>query len=358
LVERLGRIEEAWGSIPHSSTTPPRRVCRVSLACSDQPTNPPVGRSRCVCSGPISGSALAIVLAAAGGVLAHARSRGRTRRREGELATLDPVTDHQEIAFTLGAYEFPWDFETALSLAFFRTFASPTISALLAETGAFAHGPRKRYDDTELLLAEILEHGYDSPQGKAAIRRINAMHGAFDIADEDMLYVLCTFVFEPIRWADRFGWRALTDAERQGMFEYWRQLGPRLMVHGIPDTIEELERFYGAYEAERFRYTDSNAAVADAAMRVLLDRLPARLRPLGRDTVVALFDPPVRRACGYADPAPAVERAVVGGLRVRAALLRELAPERRHPFLITQRRSRTYPDGYDIERLGTFPAEH
>jgi hypothetical protein len=296
------------------------------------------------------------VAATGAAALLHTRSRGRTLRRARHLAMLDADADHRQIAFTLGAYEFPWDFETALALAFFRTFASPSISGLLAETGAFAHGPRKRYDDTELLLAEILEHGYDSPRGKAAIRRINAMHSAFDIADDDMLYVLCTFVFEPIRWADRFGWRPLTAGERQALFAYWKELGPRLTVRGIPGTLAELEAFYRQYEQERFRYAASNAAVADAAAQVLLDRLPARLRPLGRDAVATLLDPPVRHACGYADPSPAVQHAVTGALRARALLLRALVPERRHPYLITRRRSRTYPDGYDIERLGTFPA--
>ena len=34
----------------------------------------------------------------------------------------------------------------------------PSIARVLAGTGEFTTRPRKRYDDTELLLAEILEH--------------------------------------------------------------------------------------------------------------------------------------------------------------------------------------------------------
>ena len=88
---------------------------------------------------------------------------------------------------------------SACPSALFRTYAVPSISGLLAETGEFERRPRKRYDDTELILAEMLENGLDSPRGRAALARMNAMHGRFPIANEDMLYVLSTFIFEPIR---------------------------------------------------------------------------------------------------------------------------------------------------------------
>jgi len=41
-----------------------------------------------------------------------------------------------------------------------------------------------------------------------AQRRMNQLHGRFTIANEDFLYVLSTFVFGPIRWNARFGWRS------------------------------------------------------------------------------------------------------------------------------------------------------
>jgi hypothetical protein len=35
--------------------------------------------------------------------------------------------------------------------------------------------------------------------------RINQMHGRFSISNDDFLYVLSTFVYEPIRWNERLG---------------------------------------------------------------------------------------------------------------------------------------------------------
>ena len=70
-----------------------------------------------------------------------------------EIRTLDPQRDHQRIAFLSGAYEFPFDTTRSLEFALFRTYAVPSISALLARTGEFLERPQKRYDDTDLIIS-------------------------------------------------------------------------------------------------------------------------------------------------------------------------------------------------------------
>jgi len=114
--------------------------------------------------------------------------RGRYSSRI-SISRLDPVRECREIVLLLTCFEFPWDIERALEFALFRTYAVPSISGLLDKTGEFARRPRKRYDDTELLLAEILENGFDSPRGQAAFSRVNQMHGRFSIANRDFLFV-------------------------------------------------------------------------------------------------------------------------------------------------------------------------
>ncbi len=276
-------------------------------------------------------------------------------RMRDKIARLDPATDAREIVFLLGAWEFPWDIEKALEFALFRTYAVPSISGLLARTGEFEHRPAKRYDDTALILAEILEHGADSDRGAAALARMNAMHGRFRIANEDMLYVLSTFVIEPIRWIARFGWRDLTPAETQAIFTFYRDMGVRMGITDIPADITAYERFNRDYEARNFRRADSNALVGSRTRDLLLGfYLPKRLIPMGRPVVHAMMDDPLRKAMGF-PPAPRWLRAAVpAGLRLRARVLR-LLPPRRKPYLQTGKRRATYPDGYEIDRLGTFP---
>src|SRR3954469_12508234 len=115
------------------------------------------------------------------------------RRILDRIHRLDPEQDHQEIYYLSTTYEFPFDTTRALEFALFRTYAVPSIGGLLDATGEFAQRTQKRYDDTDLLLAEFVEHGYASERGLAAIGRINRIHGRYAIADDDMRYVLSTF---------------------------------------------------------------------------------------------------------------------------------------------------------------------
>ena len=114
-----------------------------------------------------------------------------------EIRGLDPVADHQRIVFLSTRVDFPFDTTRALELALFRTFAVPSIGELLYSTGEFTQRAQKRYDDTVLILAELLEWGYDSERGREALRRINRFHGKYEIPNEDFLYVLSTFHLEP-----------------------------------------------------------------------------------------------------------------------------------------------------------------
>ncbi|MGQ0657772.1 MAG: oxygenase MpaB family protein [Chromatiales bacterium] len=161
---------------------------------------------------------------------------------------MDAPCEHQQIVRRLVCYEFPFDFTRSLEFALFRTFCVPSISGLLGRTGEFVRRPQKHYDDTDLLVSEILEHGYDSGRGRAAIERINAIHARFRISNEDFLYVLSGFIYEPIRWIARFGWRPLNERERVALFYFWREVGRRMHIHSIPREYHEFERFNADYE--------------------------------------------------------------------------------------------------------------
>jgi hypothetical protein len=268
------------------------------------------------------------------------------------ILRLDPVEDHREIVYLDSCYEFPWDTTRSLEFALFRTFAVPTIGGLLDRTGEFGQRAQKRYDDTDLILSEILEHGYDSERGRAALRRMNRLHGRFDISNDDFLYVLSTFVFEPIRWNARFGWRAMVEQEKQATFHYWREIGRRMNIHSIPDEYDAFERYNVAYEQKHFRFTEANQRVALATRDLFLGWfLPKPLFRVGAPFIYALMDDPLCDAFGFPRPTPSMRRFVEGVLKGRARLLRRW-PERRRPRLRTELKRPTYPDGYRIEDLG------
>lgn len=276
-----------------------------------------------------------------------------------EIRRLDPVKDHQRIIYLDGAYESPWIAKRSLEFALFRTYAVPSISRLLDETKQFERWGQRRYDDTALIVAEITENGYDSERGRAAIRRMNRLHGRFEIANEDYLYVLSTFIYEPLRWNDRFGWRRMIDAEKQAAYYFWREVGVRMNIRDIPPTYEAFERYNIEYERDNFRYSDSNYRVGEATVQIFLNWYPKPLHPMIRETMVALMDEPLREAFGFPRATTSLTTLAEGGLKLRALLIRHFFPPRKHPYHFTEDRSRSYPHGYEIERLGPvdFPRD-
>ncbi|HLE27323.1 MAG TPA: oxygenase MpaB family protein [Anaerolineales bacterium] len=269
-----------------------------------------------------------------------------------EILRLDPERDHLRIVYFDTFHEFPFDTTRSLEFALFRTFAAPRVSTLLDQTGEFGQRPQKRYDDTDLILSELIEHGYDSERGRAAIRRMNRLHGRFPIANEDYLYVLSTFIFEPVRWNARFGWRRMVEQERLAMFYYWREVGRRMNIKDIPADYAAFERYNAEYERAHFRYAETNRRVAASTRDMFLGWfLPRSLRRLGEPAVYAMMDEPLLDAFGFPKPSPGMRRLVEGALRLRARLIR-LLPERKRPRLRTGPRRPTYPQGYRVEELG------
>lgn len=271
-----------------------------------------------------------------------------------QIEGLDPNYDYEKIAFLLTFHCFPWDMEKALEFALFRTFAVPSISRLLAVTGEFTLRTRKRYDDTELILYEILENGMDSERGMAAIDRMNAMHGRFKIANEDYLYVLSTFIFEPIRWIEKFGWRPFTSMEKEAIYNNYKALAKRMHIRGVPDCMADFEAFNLRYEKAHFVFHPANREVGMKTLDLLLGfYLPRWLFGLGRPVAYCLMDKPLRLAMGFPSPPEWLVKLVNTAMKLRAKLLRHF-PEKSRPKLGTKIKRPTYPNGYSIDSLGTM----
>ncbi len=219
-----------------------------------------------------------------------------------EIELLEPRRDHERIVFLSAAYDFPWDTQRAYELALLRTFAVPKSSELLVTTREFTERTQKRYDDTTIIISTLGFHGYSSPEGRAALRRMNQIHGHYAISNDEFLYVLSTFVFEPIRWNARYGWRPLSDNEKQASYYFWREVGRRMNIRDIPD-YEAFERYNRRYESEHFAYSPNNALLAEATRDLFLSwTLPKPLWPLGAQLVYAVMDRPMREAFGFPEP--------------------------------------------------------
>jgi ER-bound oxygenase mpaB/B'/Rubber oxygenase, catalytic domain len=271
-----------------------------------------------------------------------------------EIRSLEADRDCRRIVYLDTFYEFPFDTTRALELAFFKTFAVPSIAELLDSTGEFTERGQKRYDDTDLLISAFSEDGWDGPLGKRALRRMNQSHGRFEIANEDYLYVLSAMVLEPLRWNERFGWRAMVEAERQAQFHFWLEVGRRMNIKDIPPTLAELDAFNREAERTRFAPTEAGRRVARAQLDVFLAWFPWLPKRIGERAIAALVDARVVEVLGLPRATRLERRAAEAALRLRASVVRRL-PMRRRPRLRTTMRRRSYPDGYRIEQLGPPP---
>jgi len=268
-----------------------------------------------------------------------------------QIQRLDPVKDHQRIVFLSSCYDFPFDTTRALEFALFRTFCVPSISGLLDRTGEFENRAQKRYDDTDIIVSELLERGYESDRGQRAIQRLNELHGRYSITNEDFLYVLSTFIYEPIRWNARFGWRPMCEEECLGHFYFWREVGQRMNIADIPSRFDTFEHFNREYERQNYRFTDTNHQIGVATRELFVGWLPRPLAPIARSAIHALLDDALIDAFGFPQPSRLMRWLVRNALRLRARLLR-LLPSRRQPRFRTEMTRPSYPEGYTIERLG------
>ncbi|MEV7395725.1 oxygenase MpaB family protein [Aeromicrobium sp. NPDC092404] len=272
------------------------------------------------------------------------------------IAELDPETQYEEIARIASYHEFPWDYQQALSFALFRTYAVPSIGRLLYDTGEFTQRTQKRHDDTALVLEAVLVDGAESPGGRAAVRRMNQMHGSYDISNDDLRYVLATFVVVPHRWLQDYGWRRPSEVETTASVRYYQRLGALMGIKDIPADLAGFEELLDTYESQHFAPDPKTRAVADATLELLVSFYPRVLARPVEAFSRALMDDRLLAAFELEQPSRAVVALARGGLRMRARVVRFLPPRRRPRYAKDLKRIKTYPGGFMVERLGTFPA--
>ena len=268
-----------------------------------------------------------------------------------QIEQLDPVRDHQRIVHLSFGYEFPWDSIRALEIALYRTYCVPGISALLDRTGEFRERTQRRYDDTSILVSEMCEWGYETGRGKEALERMNWAHAHFKIENDDLLYVLSTFIYEPIRWIDAFGWRPTSRHERLAFYYFWRAIGTRMGIVNIPASYEAFEAWSRDYERRQFRFTDSNQRVAISTRDLFASWFPRIAAPVVRYSIYAMLDDAMITSFGFPEPLPLTRPLLRASLKLRGRAVRWLPPRKTAHFF-TDSRNRTHPDGYEISRLG------
>jgi ER-bound oxygenase mpaB/B'/Rubber oxygenase, catalytic domain len=281
------------------------------------------------------------------GVLSRVHAPGRYANLR-RIQSLDPEVDHDEIVRLTARHEFPWDYVQGTGIAFMRDYGIPPIAALLDQTREFEDHGVKRYDDTILIGDEATLDGIDSPRSHAALRRLNRIHGHYDIPADELAYVLATTIVGPVRWISAYGWRPLDPHELVALTKVTTRFGELMGLKDLPTTYDGYLGLLVDQERQHFAHTPAGTRLAEASIRIAREVAPTPLKPLVRRVTIAVMDESLREALGLPRQPGWLVRSVHAGLRLRGRLLR-MAPPRRTPY---RHRPTTYPGGHRLADLG------
>lgn len=208
-------------------------------------------------------------------------------------------------------------FRIGTYLALIRTMAVGDLvkafyghSQLVAQTHA-------RLARTRQTLRDLIWHGFESPEGEAALARLRQAHRHVVAAPEDYAYVLSVFVLEPLRWNDAVGGPALSADELSLLLGFWRRVGEAMAIPHIPDTLAAWRAFQASYERERWRYTDEGRRLASMCLNeVVTLSLPWGTRSLFRQLMRVTMDPSLRELLKLSAPSGLASGALLSWLRV------------------------------------------
>ncbi|MER5771770.1 oxygenase MpaB family protein [Streptomyces sp. NPDC001985] len=292
--------------------------------------------------------------------------------RLNEIQRMDVKENASHIWWLDMGYEFPWDFSVSGALAFANSVAPPHMAALLVRTGELTENTQRRMEHFALISLEMVRSGFKDPRGKAAVRQMNRIHKSavkhisaedghqWSISNDEYLFVLATSMLVQSRWVERYGWRKLSDQERNAAYLHMREQGEHMGLKDIPGSYEAFAAFHDAYVEKHFAYSPEAVTLWGVLQHTVIEPLagwlPERLRPLGRRAakaaLPALMTPHMRLAFGVRAPSRALQLAVDTAIRARSAYVRR-QPPRTEPAYPDPLPTPSFPNAdYRIEELG------
>ncbi|KAG8762138.1 hypothetical protein FRC11_010969 [Ceratobasidium sp. 423] len=252
----------------------------------------------------------------------------------------------QKIIWVSSLWDAPFLVEKSLEFAFFKTYGIESISKLLLKTGQLSKeiNASRRYVDTAILIQtwvhvpitgpgsglEELPKGVD-PRGAIAVARTNWLHSKYAISNDEYLYTLSLFILEPAKWMERYEWRGLTPLERQAYFVFWSEIGRRMNIQNIPETLEDLVEWREEYERVNMVPSLAGKTVAELTTSLLLYHVPPFAQAFGKQAVAALCPERLNKAIMVPEPPAWVASLVNAALNPRKLFIRHLCLPRFSP---------------------------
>jgi hypothetical protein len=165
---------------------------------------------------------------------------------------------------------------------------------------------------------------------------IHARYGAA-VSNGDLIHTLALFVLEPLRYIDEYEWRKLERIEKVALFQYWKEIGNRMGMVGIPETLDDLIVWTRNYEQKHMFYSPNNTKCYEGAVNLYLRDLPPTIRPVAKSLADSLMEDYVRDALGVPVPPSWAPHVVDTFFSIRATIIQYFfLPRFRSAVLVTQ----------------------
>lgn len=242
------------------------------------------------------------------------------------ISNPETVEEAHKISVKFMFQDFPFLASKALEFGLFKTYGIPSISVILYGTGELTQETNKRFDDTDIMIREFMEHNPNSKRSQASVERMNFIHKQYTISNRDYLYVLSIFIVEPIEWTRKFGYRCVDLKEKIALHKRWKDIGEQMGIKNIPKTYDETLEYARAYENKYMKYNVTNEKLAHATMDLLLSKAPLKClhRTLLHPIIHALCPPLLRNAMGFPEVSPIFQSLIESVLHLHAFLVRHL----------------------------------
>ncbi|KAJ5051705.1 uncharacterized protein L3040_001478 [Drepanopeziza brunnea f. sp. 'multigermtubi'] len=188
------------------------------------------------------------------------------------------IDQAQEIERNIAEWEFPRLFQFAWVSGLLRALTNPGVSRALIKSGYMVN------------LDQIL-----------IISRINEHHHRYGkwINSDDVLYLIIHFAMAPVSWINKFGYRSLEGFEVDALRILWRELGCRMGVKCIPETLDQAKEWRTKFEETSRWRADTNQTAGMALMNQIMWSVPSMLKPLTRKILVSILDWDVVHFCQF-----------------------------------------------------------
>lgn len=269
-----------------------------------------------------------------------------------QIEALDLETDYREITKLFYA-----DFQSTMVAksinGFMMNYAAPRISRVLRSSGELEHRISKRVIDTIILASAVMMEGFTG-KGRDAARRVNAMHRQYDIHPDDFIAVGAEEAVGSIVLAELYGWRTVTDKEREAVNRYYSHQARAFgSPNPLPVTYAETKAYFEDYLDNHVYYEPQNERLGKVLLSWIGTMAPKGMRSLYRFILIAQLDDRVARACGMR---PASRLAKWLSYAALKHIGGKLPVSDGGPSHLDALVRHVYPNGYEISQVGTHAA--